>query len=65
MFKQKRARDYGVRTGRLKPGKLNSINDVEGVLVGHVTLDDHECKTIVTQSHGTPSRKLSIRKFIA
>ncbi len=46
MFKQKRARDYGVRTGRLKPGKLNSINDVEGVLVGHVTLDDMSAKLL-------------------
>lgn len=48
MLNQKRARDYGIRTGRLKPGKLNSITDVEGVRVGHVTLDDQECKTGVT-----------------
>jgi D-aminopeptidase len=35
---KKRARDYGVKTGVMQTGKLNSITDVAGVKVGHVTL---------------------------
>ena len=35
---QKRVRDHGIEIGVLKPGKLNSITDVEGVKVGHTTL---------------------------
>ena len=35
---QKRARDLGVIVGRLPVGKLNSITDVPGVLVGHSTV---------------------------
>jgi len=31
-------REFGIKTGILKPGKLNAITDVEGVKVGHVTL---------------------------
>jgi len=34
----KRARDYGIEIGILKTGKLNSITDVDGVMVGHTTL---------------------------
>ncbi len=34
----KRARDYGVVTGRMAPGPLNSITDVSGVRVGHSTI---------------------------
>ncbi len=33
-----RARDLGITPGVLNPGPLNSITDVTGVLVGHVTL---------------------------
>lgn len=33
-----RARDVGVRPGVLEPGPLNAITDVQGVLVGHVTI---------------------------
>jgi D-aminopeptidase len=33
-----RARDVGLRLGRLPPGPLNAITDVEGVRVGHVSL---------------------------
>ena len=38
-----RARDHKVEIGVLKPGPLNSITDVSGVLVGHTTLiqDQH------------------------
>jgi D-aminopeptidase len=35
---QKRARDYGLQFGVLSPGKDNTITDVSGVKVGHVTL---------------------------
>ncbi len=33
-----RMREFGIKTGILKPGKWNAITDVEGVKVGHVTL---------------------------
>lgn len=45
---QKRIRDYGVTIGRMKPGKLNSITDIEGIKVGHVTLNNGSIKTGVT-----------------
>jgi len=46
---QKRVRDYGIEIGVLKPGQLNAITDVEGVLVGHTTLiDDDHIRTGVT-----------------
>jgi D-aminopeptidase len=48
MFNQKRLRDYGVKIGRLEPGKYNAITDVEGVIVGHVTLSGQDKQTGVT-----------------
>jgi D-aminopeptidase len=33
-----RARDLGIRIGRLRPGRWNAITDVAGVRVGHTTL---------------------------
>lgn len=48
MFSQKRIRDYGVKIGRLETGYYNSITDVEGVTVGHVTLSDKDIQTGVT-----------------
>jgi D-aminopeptidase len=33
-----RMREFGIKTGILKPGKWNAITDVEGVKVGQVTL---------------------------
>lgn len=33
-----RARELGLPLGRYRPGKLNAITDVEGVLVGHSTV---------------------------
>jgi len=48
MKNQKRIRDYGICIGRMNTGKLNSITDVAGVKVGHVTLNDGELKTGVT-----------------
>ena len=35
---QKRARDFGIEIGVLKPGEHNAITDVNGVMVGHTTL---------------------------
>ncbi|MBT8305548.1 MAG: P1 family peptidase [Maribacter sp.] len=35
---EKRARDYGIEIGILKPGDHNAITDVKGVMVGHTTL---------------------------
>jgi len=37
---KKRARDYGIVIGVLKPGKNNAITDVPGVKVGHVTISE-------------------------
>ncbi|NMH68219.1 P1 family peptidase [Bacillus sp. RO3] len=48
MTPQKRIRDYGVKIGKLETGRRNSITDVEGVTVGHVTLSDGDCQTGVT-----------------
>jgi D-aminopeptidase len=45
---QKRIRDYGITIGRMKPGRLNSITDIEGISVGHVTLNNKNLKTGVT-----------------
>src|SRR5688572_11071156 len=39
---RKRARDYGIKIGVLNTGKENSITDVKGVKVGHVTLVEGE-----------------------
>jgi len=45
---QKRIRDYNIVVGSFQTGKRNAITDVEGVRVGHVTLDNKEVKTGVT-----------------
>ena len=41
---RKRIRDLGISIGALTPGPLNAITDVEGVRVGHVTLNRGEGK---------------------
>jgi len=41
---RKRIRDLGISIGTLTPGPLNAITDVDGVLVGHVTLNRGEGK---------------------
>jgi D-aminopeptidase len=41
---RKRVRDLGIAIGALTPGPLNAITDVEGVRVGHVTLNRGEGK---------------------
>ncbi|WP_377887825.1 P1 family peptidase [Alkalihalobacillus sp. R86527] len=43
-----RLRDYGISIGELKAGPLNSITDVRGVTVGHVTLSNGDMQTGVT-----------------
>ncbi|WP_079528922.1 DmpA family aminopeptidase [Halobacillus hunanensis] len=48
MHGQKRIRDYGVTVGKLPTGYYNSITDVDGVTVGHVTLSQGEMQTGVT-----------------
>lgn len=45
---RRRIEDYGIVIGRLPKGKLNKITDVEGVKVGHFTIDTEENKTGVT-----------------
>ncbi|UTE79348.1 P1 family peptidase [Rossellomorea sp. KS-H15a] len=45
---QKRIRDYEVNIGKLETGPNNSITDVEGVTVGHVTLSEKDRQTGVT-----------------
>jgi D-aminopeptidase len=42
-----RARDLGVRIGRLEPGPWNAITDVAGVRVGHVTLVEGDGESAV------------------
>lgn len=39
---RQRARDLGIAPGILSPGPLNAITDVEGVMVGHQTLNEDE-----------------------
>ena len=34
-----RARSLGIAPGVLQPGPMNAITDIEGVKIGHVTLD--------------------------
>ncbi len=41
-----RARDLGIKTGRVDPGELNAITDVPGVRVGHATIIDGAGKLI-------------------
>ncbi|WLD92615.1 P1 family peptidase [Alkalihalobacillus sp. AL-G] len=48
MYNQKRIRDYGVDIGKFETGQHNSITDVDGVTVGHVTLSDQNSQTGVT-----------------
>ncbi len=42
-----RARDLGIQIGTLPTGTYNAITDVEGVLVGHVTLIEGHGKLVV------------------
>lgn len=42
------SKEYGVSIGKMKKGNKNLITDVEGVKVGHVTIDFKNIKTGVT-----------------
>lgn len=46
MTKRPRARDLGIKIGRIKTGRYNAITDVAGVRVGHVTLIEGAGKLI-------------------
>jgi len=48
MLGQKRIRDYGIKVGRIETGPRNSITDIEGVKVGHVTINSDQVRTGVT-----------------
>lgn len=45
---EKGIREYGIRIGEMKPGKRNSIADVEGVRIGHITYNQGETRTGLT-----------------
>jgi D-aminopeptidase len=45
---RKRAADYGIKIGVLKPGRQNAITDVEGLRVGHTTIIRDDVRTGVT-----------------
>ncbi|HEX4811425.1 MAG TPA: P1 family peptidase [Nonomuraea sp.] len=55
-----RAHDLGIAVGTLPAGRLNAITDVEGVLVGHTTIDDgadlHTGVTAVVPTQLTAAR---------
>jgi D-aminopeptidase len=46
LTKRPRARDLGIRIGRIKPGRYNAITDVAGVRVGHTTLIEGSGKLV-------------------
>lgn len=48
VFDQKRIEDFGIGVGKFRKGRRNAITDVEGVLVGHSTIDRDDVKTGVT-----------------
>ncbi len=46
---RRRARELGIRIGRMEPGRWNAITDVPGVRVGHTTLISGEGPLVVGQ----------------
>ncbi len=46
MTTRPRARDLGIKIGRIKPGRYNAITDVAGVRVGHTTIVEGSGKLI-------------------
>ena len=46
MTTRPRARDLGIKIGRIKPGRYNAITDVAGVRIGHTTLIDGSGKLV-------------------
>jgi len=65
---QKRISDFGVEIGAMRKGRLDKISDVEGVLVGHCSIDTATHKTGVTYIEpgaGNPfARKLPAAAFV-
>ncbi|MEA4920455.1 MAG: P1 family peptidase [Clostridiaceae bacterium] len=65
---QKRICEYGFNIGHMKKGDLNKITDVEGVTVGHCTIDTESSKTGVTVIMPCPdnpfARKLTAAAFV-
>lgn len=65
---QKRICEYGFNIGHMEKGPLNKITDVEGVTVGHCTIDTESSKTGVTvimPCHDNPfTRKLTAAAFV-
>jgi D-aminopeptidase len=60
MKNQRRIRDHGIIIGTLPTGNRNSISDVDGVTVGHITLNTETVKTGVTAlkpHRGNPFRE--------
>ncbi len=64
MTDQLRIRDYGIKIGEFKPGELNKISDVEGVTVGHATLDTDIYKTGVTVINPSENN-IFLHKYVA
>ena len=46
MTTRPRARDLGIKIGRIKPGRYNAITDVAGVRIGHTTIIEGSGKLI-------------------
>ncbi len=46
MTTRPRARDLGIKIGRVKPGRYNAITDVAGVRIGHTTLIEGKGKLV-------------------
>ncbi len=44
----KKIRDFGVNIGNIEIGERNQISDVDGVMVGHTTIDNADIQTGVT-----------------
>jgi len=56
--------DFNIKIGKLPKGKLNKISDVQGIKVGHYTIDTNDNKTGVTVVIPKESNMFT-EKFIA
>ena len=49
LMNRPRVREFGIELGRIPPGNLNMITDIEGIGVGHVTIiEGDDIRTGVT-----------------